>query len=184
MIVALWTAVALAAAVAIAALALGLLLARRYRELHSAVSQRPAAATPAYHLPPVGAAVSEFRTATTGGEPLTSDDLNGDDVTVAVLMVGCTPCTEEVPALREAFAAVPAGADRPVAVIVSESAGAGPAMYVAELGPVARVVVEEPGGEVSTALGVSGYPAVLVVGRGHILQAGTRVADIAVPVAA
>jgi hypothetical protein len=177
----LWTAVVLTATVALASLALGLQLARRYRELHRAMTESRAWASAEPPLPAEGAPVREFRATTTEGVLVTAADLHGEDTLVAVLMAGCAPCAEALPGLRRLFARTPADAPRPLVILAG--AGDDKASYLDQLGPVARVIVEDLGGPTAEALDVHSYPTFLIVGAGMVRRATSRLdgVDTAVP---
>jgi thiol-disulfide isomerase/thioredoxin len=110
----------------------------------------------------VGTVVGAFDTATVDGVPVRSADL-ADGTVVAFLSPTCGPCQDKLPALVEYGAQT--GPGRPlVAVVTGDDADADE--FVRRLGPVARVVREEPdGGAFGAAFGVSAYPIILRVGR-------------------
>ncbi|HYN92772.1 MAG TPA: hypothetical protein VES42_02855 [Pilimelia sp.] len=183
MIPALWSAVVLTLVVAVAALALSLLLSRRYRELHravQAVQARPGDAAVGMGMPAAGSPVGDFHATTTDGDRVGTADLGGADVVVAALMVGCEPCTAAVPDLVAGLGGADPAAARPLVLVVGDGEEA--TAYVARLAPVARVVVEDHGGTVARALGVSTFPAVLRVEGGVIRRVGNSLDAVGVTV--
>jgi Redoxin len=176
------------ATVAVAAFVTALLVARRYRELHAALTaagvlsggqpRRPAPVGSS--LPAAGTAVpADLLGVATDGSVLTSEDLAGPDVVMVFLAASCPPCRAALPELRAALAAMPSDGPRPVAVLRGPVEGC--AEYAAALAPVARVI--EDGDTkftgVTMALAVYSYPAVLVVGDGVVRRAGMTVRDVA-----
>lgn len=131
---------------------------RRLREHTELLSQRPEGGLrPAL---PVGGEVGEFTTSTVDGETLTRDALREETV-VAFFSPGCQPCEEKLPRFVEYARAVPGGRLRVLAAVVGDAGEAG--ALVAELSPVARVVVEEHDGALSAAFQAKMYPTVLLV---------------------
>lgn len=183
--------VAVVAAIAgIGGLALALVLARRYRELREALVASGAlrAAGPGapgrlpdeVWVPEVGSPVPAGLNVTTAdGSPLASADFAGADVVVAFLMSSCTTCRTALPQLREALAALPPTAPRPVAVLTG--APDDWPDYRAELDGLARIVQDsgQSKGGIAWQFGVRSYPAVLVVGGGVVRRAGKTASDVA-----
>ncbi|UFR00327.1 hypothetical protein KBP30_03640 [Streptomyces sp. Go40/10] len=109
-----------------------------------------------------GDRVDAFRTVTADGRPLHRDQLP-DGTAVAFFTPDCGTCRETLPRFLEYARALPGGRRQVLAVVVGEEEEA--AGYVAQLAPVAQVVVEERGGPVSLAFAVIGFPALLQVAR-------------------
>ncbi|MFF7250700.1 hypothetical protein ACFZBU_43360 [Embleya sp. NPDC008237] len=110
----------------------------------------------------IGSVVADFTTVSVDGRELTTRDV-ADDTLVAFLSPNCAPCREKLPDLVAYAAALPGEPDRVLAVVTGERAQC--AAFVGELSPVARVVVEPPGGPVGRAFATSAYPATLRVRR-------------------
>ncbi|MFE0191450.1 TlpA family protein disulfide reductase [Streptomyces sp. NPDC058989] len=111
--------------------------------------------------PAVGEEVGEFATATVDGERLTHGMLAADTL-VAFFAPGCRPCREKLPAFVDHARALPGGRAQVVAAVVGDPAES--AAFVAELSPVARVVVEEgPDAPLSAAFRARSYPTLLRV---------------------
>ncbi|BDM74623.1 hypothetical protein HEK616_81100 (plasmid) [Streptomyces nigrescens] len=125
----------------------------------------------------VGEEVGEFTTSTVDGERLSRGMLAADTL-VAFFAPGCQPCREKMPAFVDHARALPGGRAQVVAVVVGDPAEA--AAFVAELSPVARVVVEEgPEDPLSAAFRARSFPTVLRVspyGDGRVLVTANRIA--------
>ncbi|GAA0900336.1 hypothetical protein GCM10009557_76450 [Virgisporangium ochraceum] len=93
---------------------------------------------------------------------------------------GCGPCHERLPEFVARARRAPAG--RTVAVVDGDGGSADDMSaddMVAALGDAVSTVVEPPGGELSTAFGVRGFPAFALVGDGGRIEAsGTNLAAI------
>ena len=172
---------------ALVSLLLSLALARRLRELRAALlaggtlrSSAPGRLPDEIWVPDAGAPVpADLDMTTTDGTRLTAADFAGADVLVTFLMSSCTSCRGSLPALREACAALPPTAHRPVAVL-SGAPDDWPE-YRRELDDVVRVVLDtgQRKGGFAWQFGVRSYPAVLVVGGGVVRSAGKTAADVA-----
>jgi len=79
---------------------------------------------------------------------------------VAFFSPTCQPCREKMPVFVDYARAFPGGRERVLAVVVGDTRDA--TSFVAALHPVARAVVENPGGTVSSAFNVQAYPTVLM----------------------
>ncbi|MGG7575667.1 TlpA family protein disulfide reductase [Streptomyces sirii] len=125
----------------------------------------------------VGEEVGEFATSTVDGERLTRAMLAADTL-VAFFAPGCLPCREKMPAFVDHARALPGGRAQTVAVVVGDPAES--AAFVAELSPVARVVVEEgPDEPLSAAFRARSFPTLLRVspdGDGRVLVTANRIA--------
>ncbi|OLF14209.1 hypothetical protein BLA60_03450 [Actinophytocola xinjiangensis] len=110
-----------------------------------------------------GESVGPFETTMTDSRTLAMDDLVGENL-IAFFSTTCEPCEEKLPKFIDLAKVWRGGRDQVVAVVVGDPADA--TWRVADLEAVARVVVEETDGAVSTAFGVRGYPTVLVTGPG------------------
>ncbi|WP_030895641.1 TlpA disulfide reductase family protein [Streptomyces sp. NRRL S-474] len=108
-----------------------------------------------------GEQVADFSTSTVDGEELCRETLDGETL-VAFFSPTCEPCKKKMPAFVEYARTFPGGRKRVVAAVVGDSGLAGP--FVAELAPVARVVVEEDtDSALSAACQVAAFPTVLRV---------------------
>ncbi|MFI0714975.1 TlpA family protein disulfide reductase [Streptomyces inhibens] len=132
----------------------------------------------------VGEEVGEFATSTVDGEPLTHGMLAADTL-VAFFSPGCQPCKEKMPKFVDHARTLPGGREQVLVAVVGDPAEA--AAFVAELSPVARVVVEEgPDEPLSAAFRARSFPTLLRVapdGHGRILVTANRV-DLDRPVTA
>jgi thiol-disulfide isomerase/thioredoxin len=135
--------------------------------------------------PPVGAAVGPFAARAVDGERVTQDHLV-DQTLVAFFSPGCAPCEELRPAFVRFAAAHPGGRGQVLAVLTApaELDSGEHADAVAELAPVARVVVQEQGDEVvAAAFGVRRYPTLcLVDANGRIAASGSSLTSLRAPV--
>lgn len=124
----------------------------------------------------VGEEIGDFTAATVDDEPL-SRELLGHDTIVAFFSPSCRPCQEKLPAFVEYARGLPGGRAQGLAVVAGDADEA--AAFVAELGPVVRVVVEGAEGPVGTAFQVNAYPTVLRVSpddAGRIVVTANQVA--------
>jgi protein-disulfide isomerase len=108
-----------------------------------------------------GERIGEFAALTVDGEQVTADHL-ADDTLVGFFSPTCEPCKEKLPKFVEYARTVPGRRDRVLATVVGDGEQA--EEFVAQLRPVARVVVEDSGGAVSAAFKARAYPLVLRVG--------------------
>ncbi|MEU1375407.1 TlpA disulfide reductase family protein [Streptomyces triculaminicus] len=109
----------------------------------------------------VGEQVGEFSAVSADGEALTRTSLSGDTL-VAFFSPNCGPCHEMLPKFVEYARNVPGGREQVLAVVVGTADRA--RGQVAELGPVARVVVQEGSDTtVTDAFQVFGFPTLLQV---------------------
>ncbi|GHC74297.1 TlpA family protein disulfide reductase [Streptomyces cinnamoneus] len=123
----------------------------------------------------VGEEVGEFTAVTVDGDVLTRESLTGDTL-VAFFSPNCAPCHEMVPKFAAYARAVAGGRGRVLAVVVGTTDRA--RGQVAELAPVARVVVENGDPVVAEAFKVRGFPTLLRVTQdrdGRQVIAGNRV---------
>ncbi|MEV4868065.1 TlpA disulfide reductase family protein [Streptomyces syringium] len=123
----------------------------------------------------VGAEIGEFTAVTVDGEVLTRASLAGDTL-VAFFSPNCEPCQEMLPKFVAHARAAGGGRDRVLAVVVGATDRA--AGQVAELSPVARVVVEGSDTALTSAFEIKGFPALFTVapnGDGRPVIADNRV---------
>ncbi|MFJ6195513.1 TlpA family protein disulfide reductase [Micromonospora sp. NPDC092111] len=131
---------------------------KRLRE-HTALLAEVVPPSPAVK---VGQEVGTFEAVTVTGEPVTTDRL-GSGTLVAFFSPTCGPCKDKLPKFVAHTRGLPAGQEAPLAVVIGDAEQAGD--FLAELSPVARVVVERGDGAVSSAFGVRAYPTLLRVDR-------------------
>ncbi|GAA2334722.1 hypothetical protein OKJ48_10630 [Streptomyces kunmingensis] len=123
----------------------------------------------------LGEEIEEFATLAIGGEIVGRDHIT-DDTLGGFFSPTCGPCRRELPRFVEYAGALPGGRGGVLAVVVGTEETAAP--FVQALAPVARVVVEEPGGEVGAAFRTAAYPTVLRVAPGadgHVVVTADRV---------
>ncbi|MFF3920224.1 TlpA disulfide reductase family protein [Streptomyces sp. NPDC001393] len=108
----------------------------------------------------VGSPVTDFVTVTLDGEQVRRDLLT-DPTLVAFFSPTCEPCKAKLPRFVEYAAAMPHGRASVLAVVVGEADQAED--FVSRLAPVARVVVENHDGPLSTAFQAEAYPTVLMI---------------------
>jgi thiol-disulfide isomerase/thioredoxin len=134
-------------------------------------------------MQPAGGSVADYAATTVDGTAVGRELLLGPTL-VGFFSPGCGPCRERLPEFVARAAQAPAG--RVLAVVV-QRAGApaeeGQAM-VADLAGAAPVVVEPPGGSLSTSFGVRGFPAFgLLEPSGQLVASGTELSAIPILVA-
>lgn len=123
-------------------------------------------ANPAPIMLEAGAQVGSFRAATTAGDAVGSNDLRGQTL-VGFLSSSCPACAESLPSFLDRARLTPGGRDRVLAVVVGAEDTT--AELRERLAPVARVVVEHREGPVSSAFGVSGFPAFALVADDRVV---------------
>jgi thiol-disulfide isomerase/thioredoxin len=132
---------------------------REHTELLAAVDSSP--------RPPaikVGEEVGPFATTTVNGEPVSRDWLSGDTL-VGFFTPNCGPCAKRLPEFVEYARVLPGGRARVLATVVTDDP-AEAAAYVADLSPVAHVIVEDSDGPLTRAFRVSAFPTVAMVAPG------------------
>lgn len=129
---------------------------RRLRD-HSTLLSGMGSAPPAIE---VGTEIDAFQVQTVRGEPLSRAEL-AEETVVAFFSPTCGPCKEELPKFTPFARNYPGGRDRVLAVVVGEPQEADD--FVAQLGPVAKVVVEERGGALGNAFKTSAFPTLMTV---------------------
>lgn len=122
-------------------------------------------------LPASGTPVRPFEAVDQNGDRLTHLDLAQGDWRVAFLLTGCGPCKQT----RAALKAQPLD-DCPLVVVVAGSReNPETEEILGDLPSHARVILgPEIGGVMTTALGVSAYPAILKIKDGVVAFAATR----------
>lgn len=140
-------------------------LVRRIRD-HTQQLARLNAPTVTEVALPAGAMVKDFVTTSIDGRHIEFNELG--QTLVGVFSPHCSACEASLPQFTER-AAEPTGL--PFLAVVAAREGDADAL-VARMPPTAIVVVESDGGPVQQSLGVTGYPAFLLLERG-VVQASS-----------
>ncbi|WP_327587455.1 hypothetical protein OHA25_10955 [Nonomuraea sp. NBC_00507] len=123
-----------------------------------------------------GAVAPPYDTIATDGAAV-SRDLITEPVLVGVFSPGCDACHKAMPDFLASAERFPGGPQQVLAVIVDEKGESGPLRT--ELEPVARVVVEDMGGPVTSALQVQAFPVFAIVGGGgRVMASGLRLNQV------
>jgi hypothetical protein len=125
-----------------------------------------------------GESAAPFQGVTTDGELITQASLSGQSQLVGIFAQGCTSCEERRPDFVAYAQTFPGGRSNVLAVLVGEPGEL--TEMRAMLAPVARLILQDrPGGPVTSALGVKGYPAFAVFNPDATVRAsGTAVEDL------
>ncbi|MFI7703056.1 TlpA family protein disulfide reductase [Nonomuraea sp. NPDC049480] len=157
-------------------LALTVGVIRRLRKHSEALADRSDDGHGRQAILPEGAVAPPYDTVATDGSTV-SRDLITQPVLVGVFSPGCDACHKAMPDFLASAERFPGGPEQVLAVIVDQKGESGPLR--AELEPVARVVVEEMGGPVTSALQVQAFPVfALVGGDGRIMASGLRLNQV------
>ncbi|WP_229402977.1 TlpA family protein disulfide reductase [Micromonospora okii] len=149
-------------------------LMRRVAELSARVADLAVAAPVQLdRMVAVGTPPGEFHTVTEADGPISNRTLP-EPTLVGFFTPGCKPCRSELPHFVARAAVTPGGRDHVLAVI-GDLPGADE--YRDQLVAVARVVVEEPRGPVTTAFEVKGTPAFAYLGPGGAVAASAITVD-------
>lgn len=153
-------------------LALTLAVIRRLRQ-HTAALSRLQSANGSYAPPdsmilPAGLPFDDFTTTLEDGQPLSGEELSGRTI-FGFFSPGCEACSDRIPDFITYAGAIAGQGDQALAVIVGPRTDAG--TYADQLRSVARLVIEPPGGPVSTAFAVAGFPAFCLVGSDRTVVA-------------
>lgn len=154
---------------------------RRLREHGTAIAALGRGAGSDESVLPAGAAVGAFSATTTKGEPVSAESLSGRTL-VGFFAPGCEPCHLQLPSFVDAAADVPGERSQVLAIV--EVGDGDQAAMVDRLGAVARVVLDEPGGEVAKAFGAVAFPAFCVLDERMVTASGHDISMVADPVAA
>jgi thiol-disulfide isomerase/thioredoxin len=174
----LTAAVVVVGALCVFDLVLTLGVVRRLREHNDMLSRLAGGGPSGDATVPVGQPVGPFSAVATSGRRVGRDG-PGRIRLAGFFSPGCTPCAEQLPEFlryAERFRG-------PVlAVVAADPAADGDgqaARYVAELEPVAQVVVEPEGGPVCRAFGVSAFPVLCLLGDdGRVRASGYSMAAL------
>ena len=112
-----------------------------------------------------GEAPSEFTAVDIDGAPLIRAELAAG--LVSFFTPDCQPCEKRLPEFVRAAEREPSGRAGVLAVVVGDPIHAEP--LTRALAPVARVFTEMPGGALSTAFRVSGFPATCRLDGGQVI---------------
>ncbi|GIG68381.1 TlpA family protein disulfide reductase [Phytomonospora endophytica] len=122
---------------------------------------------------PTGTRIAPFTTTTVDGDRISAAGL-ADGTLIGVFSPACEPCHAQLPAFVEHSRSSPA-----LAVVLSDGDEA--TDMVAALAEACPLVVEGHGGAVSTALGVQGTPALVIVAQGAIVATESAVSRLPQP---
>lgn len=121
---------------------------------------------------PEGETADRFETVATDGSPISRERL-AEPTLIGFFSPDCGACQEALPGFVTVAERFRNGRGEALAVIVTPEGDAAPQRELLE--PVARVVVERPGGPVSSALGVHAFPSFGLLGSGgRVLASGLR----------
>ena len=127
-----------------------------------------------------GSAIGPFEATTVDGEPVATGTLDGQTL-VGFFSPNCSACVEQLPRFVEHAKSM--GRDRVLAVAVGAEDQV--TELVAQLRPVAKVVIEGHDGPLVRAFGVKGFPALCLTAEDGTVQAsGYQVSALADFVAA
>ncbi|HKE18036.1 MAG TPA: TlpA disulfide reductase family protein [Kofleriaceae bacterium] len=146
---------------------------RRLREHDEALASEGVARGPISRMLSPGEAPSEFTAVDIDGAALSRDELTAG--LVSFFTPDCQPCEARLPEFMRAAEREPSGRAGVLAVVVGDPVDAEPMSRA--LAPVARVFIEMPGGALTTAFRVSGYPATCRLDRGHIIAVEPDLAE-------
>ncbi|MFF5213184.1 hypothetical protein [Streptosporangium sp. NPDC000396] len=161
-------------------LLLMLAMVRRLREHTQKLAELAGSGGGGGRLPVVGSTIGHFDVLTIDHEAVSRYMLEPDTV-VGFFSPGCEPCRTSLPEFVEHVRALPGGRDRALAVVVGTD---GSDAMAGELAQVTRVIVEDHGGPVATAFGVTAFPTFCLLGGGHaIAAAGFGLSALTDPIA-
>ncbi|WP_433222453.1 TlpA family protein disulfide reductase [Dactylosporangium sp. CS-047395] len=148
---------------------------RRLRDHSERFTQLTKSVMPEVAVLAAGSPVPEFAATTRDGDTVSGTTLEPETL-LGFFSPSCKPCKAMLPKFADYARSVPGGRERVLAIVVQD---ADPAEYLALLEPVARVIVEEPGGTVAAAFDVSGFPAVCLIGPdGTVAASGMHLQDL------
>ncbi|SDH79135.1 TlpA family protein disulfide reductase [Nonomuraea jiangxiensis] len=164
----LWAALAIVGAICLLNLLLTIAVIRRLREHTELINRGNAQASGQGEITlPAGARVGDFRVVTGDNREVTRDDLR-EGLLVAFFSPRCPSCEEQKPAFVRYASGLSGGRDDVIAVLLGspeELEG-----LREELSGVAQIVIEaDVEGDMSTAFGLSGYPAFCLMGQDGVL---------------
>lgn len=167
------SAVVVLAVVVVLNLVLTLALIGRLRTLTAAAS-----APRASHLdgPAIGSPVPRIEIAAVGGTVVDTAEASAEELLVAFVAAGCTPCHEQLPALRSLVASRAGQGGRAVVVVLAPDGDA--EEFVTAFDGVAPVAVEGDEATIARAFEVTGYPAYIECSGGTVRSVHPTVADL------
>lgn len=157
-------------AVAVLNLLLTFGVVRRLREHNDLLAGGAGASRGVPTMTAVGESVTPFTAAAVDGSVVSLDRFAGPTL-VGVFGVGCDTCAEKLPVFVQHAGGFPGGPRSVLALVVASDDDSAVAPYIAALAEVAVVVRENHHGPVSTALGVTGYPAFALVDASGVVRA-------------
>jgi thiol-disulfide isomerase/thioredoxin len=120
-----------------------------------------------------GSPIGPFAATATDGQPVSSAVL-APRTLVGFFSPTCPPCLEQLPLFIDFAAALPGGPEQVLAVVSGPAQDARP--LAGRLEPVARVVLEESGGELAEAFAATAFPSMFVTDdEGRIRVSGGTV---------
>jgi hypothetical protein len=153
-----------------------LLLARKVHQLDDRCTSGPALPSEGAVRPwlEAGTQIPPFRAQTTSSEPVSLEQLLGQESVVGFFSPGCRPCREQLPA----FARLASDSGRPSLAVVVGPAGQADE-YLSILDGVVPVVREEQGGPVTTAFAARAFPGVFLLDPGgKVVASGASVVRV------
>jgi thiol-disulfide isomerase/thioredoxin len=172
--------VAVVAAIAVLNLLLTLGVARRLREHAARLAELPAdgLGPPPDLVLAAGTRPAEFHAETVDGGEVSLASL-ATPALLGFFSPDCPPCREWIPRFVQAAGELPEGRAQALAVVIGNATGGGD--EVAQLRPVAQVVVEPSDGPVSRAFELKGWPALCRLGADGTIITNDSEAALAAP---
>jgi len=123
-----------------------------------------------------GAPIGSFTATATDGQSVATAAL-APQTLVGIFSSSCEPCREQLPLFVEFASGLPGGREQVLAVVCGPAQDAGPLSE--QLEPVARVVIEEFGGELAEAFATMAFPSMFVTdGEGAVQSSGAAVSQL------
>lgn len=120
-----------------------------------------------------GAPIGPFTATATDGRTVSTGALAPRSL-VGFFSTTCEPCLEQLPHFVDFASGLPGGREQVLAVVCGSPQDA--AQLAGRLEPVARVVLEEFGGELAGAFGIMAFPSMFVTdGEGTVQASGGNV---------
>ena len=171
-----WAAVGTALLVSLAALALGLVLAARYRQMH----ERVLSGGGGVPFPAPGAVAPRFDAVARDGTRIDGAALSRGRAVVVVFDTSCSACAEILPETSAFLAERP---DDTVALALIGGGETGVEPYLSGL-PTSVPVIAPASADLVAAFDIRVFPTILSYQDGRLVAAGSRPADVAVPASA
>lgn len=128
-------------------------------------------------IPEPGTAVPVFEAVTTAGERIVSTDLVDEEVLLVFLSASCESCRWDLPRLETALADLATRGPRPIVVLAGNLERRGEIRD--DLTVVARVVDDDAESTLTKSFGVRGYPSLIKVRGGVVVQSGHTIGELA-----